>query len=406
MAIGSFIGGFAKRGSQDIEDIKKSNRELIDFSIQTWVQEGLSQIKSRTEKRRETDKLVDALESHFTPEQVGVLLKQGDAQRVLTHVQELSDAGQAIKPDEIVSVSGDFSETGLTYADVIDRYMGNVRNGSDSTTALMEATGGASGNYMKKRVKAFESAFGMSINELMGSALQDIEYGNLPTGTINTLNPVAKAQADEIISSPKKTLTTTTEGDFFETATLAVGGTSLITPDGRRISDFDTPKLRYLAKQEADRAGIRYENLRKIIDPETGKKYTHGKAKKITNDEIYDYFRKNHTEATPQFIRDGNQPPATTGGGASGGGASTQTQQALTSSGSSATQGLPYQVFNNDTTKDAVMERVKNNLMSLKKGPDRTMFLTLANGRLQSLGLSKKEIEGLLAQYYRMANRK
>jgi hypothetical protein len=34
------------------------------------------------------------------------------------------------------------------------------------------------------------------------------------------------------------------------------------------------------------------------------------------------------------------------------------------------------------------------------------MFLTLANGRLQSLGLSKKEIEGLLAQYYRMANRK
>ncbi len=164
MAIGSFIGGFAKRGSQDIEDIKKSNRELIDFSIQTWVQEGLSQIKSRTEKRRETDKLVKALESHFTPEQVGVLLKQGDGQRVLTHVQELSEAGQPIKPDEIVSVSGDFSETGLTYADVIDRYMGSVRNGSDSATALMEATGGASGNYMKKRVKAFESAFGMSIN--------------------------------------------------------------------------------------------------------------------------------------------------------------------------------------------------------------------------------------------------
>jgi hypothetical protein len=270
MAIGSFIGGFAKRASEDLEDIKKSNRELVDFSIQTWVREGLAESKSRTQKRKETKKLVDTLKSHFSPDQVGVILKQGDGERIVQGIQTLQSQGSEIKPNEIVSFAEGYQESGLTYADIIDRYMGKVNSGVDSSTALAEATG--SSRFMKKRIQAFENAFGVPMSQLRALAQQDIIYEDMPTtGTIDFVDPVAVARAKDAIQG-----TGTTQGirnNFTSFAGKLFGGERTQTTDpitGQMVyrTTFKRDEDEVKAQLFADRANVFYADLLATNSPD------------------------------------------------------------------------------------------------------------------------------------------
>ena len=265
MKIGSFAGGFFARGRQDIEDIRESNREMVNFTVQTWVQNGLSESKSRKEKRRETDSLVKKLKSEFTPDQVGVILKQGDGDKMVNHLDTLKEQGSPVKAKEIVTFADGYEESGLTYSDIVDRYMGKVNSGVDSSTALAEATG--SSRFMKKRIQAFENAFGVPMSQLRALAQQDITYEDMPTtGNISMTNPVAVAQARDAISG--RGTTQGTRNDLAEYSVTLHNGTStrVYNPETGTTeyrTQFNKDSDRLTATRFAAQAGIEYDNFRK-----------------------------------------------------------------------------------------------------------------------------------------------
>jgi len=350
MAIGSFIGGFAKRASEDLEDIKKSNRELVDFSIQTWVQQGLAESKSRTQKRRETKKLVDTLKSHFSPDQVGVILKQGDGERIVQGIQTLQSQGSEIKPNEIVSFAEGYQESGLTYADIIDRYMGKVNSGVDSSTALAEATGNI--RYMKKRIQAFESAFGVPMSQLRALAQQDIIYEDMPTtGTIDFVDPVAVARAKDAIQG-----TGTTQGirnNFTSFAGKLFGGERTQTTDpitGQMVyrTTFKRDEDEVKAQLFADRANVYYADLLATNSPD--------KAIQLTRE----WMINNQ----PQEYKNASSNITLTSGGSQGGGS--QVVSAMTIDQILAPLTKPsFKQIRSSATKQAQINMVRRSLMTM-----------------------------------------
>ncbi len=200
LRFGKMLGGFAERGSQDIEEQRKDNQEMVNYAIQTWVTDGSDFLKTRTQKKKDTDVLVKKLENHFSPDQVGVLLNQGDAQKMSEHIDVLSKQKSEIKPDELVSMAEGYEKSGLTYAQIVERYMGKVNTGTDKDTAIMEALGPTS-KYMQKRMKAAELAFGTPMQDLRALAQQDIVYEPMPfNGTVSMTDPVAVARARKEVS--------------------------------------------------------------------------------------------------------------------------------------------------------------------------------------------------------------
>jgi len=350
MAIGSFIGGFARRASEDLEDIKKSNRELVDFSIQTWVQEGLAESKSRTQKRRETKKLVDTLESHFSPDQVGVILKQGDGERIVKGIQTLKSQGSEIKPNEIVSFAEGYQESGLTYADIIDRYMGKVNSGVDSSTALAEATG--SSRFMKKRIQAFENAFGVPMSQLRALAQQDIIYEDMPaTGTIDFVDPVAVARAKDAIQG-----TGTTQGirnNFTSFAGKLFGGERTETIDpitGQYVyrTTFKRDEDEVKAQLFADRANVFYADLLATNSPD--------KAIQLTRE----WMINNQ----PEEYKNASSNITLTSGGSQGGGSQvvpTMTQAQILAPLTSSS----FKQLRNKKDKQKQIDIVRNNLVTI-----------------------------------------
>ena len=200
LRFGQMLGGFAERGSQDIEEQRKDNQEMVNYAIQTWVTDGSDFLKTRTQKKKDTDALVAKLKSHFTPDQVGVILNQGDGERMIDHINVLNKQKSEIKPDELVSMAEGYEKSGLTYAQIVERFMGKVNTGTDKDTAIVEALGPSS-RYMQKKMKAAELAFGTPMQDLRALAQQDIVYEPMPfEGTVSMTDPVLVARAREAIS--------------------------------------------------------------------------------------------------------------------------------------------------------------------------------------------------------------
>lgn len=263
MKIGSFAGGFFSRGRQDIEDIRESNREMVNFTVQTWVQNGLAESKSRKQKRRETDALVAKLKSEFTPDQVGVILKQGDGDKMVNHLDALELQESPVKAKEIVTFADGYEESGLTYSDIVDRYMGKVNSGVDSSTALAEATG--SSRFMKKRIQAFENAFGVPMSQLRALAQQDITYEDMPTtGKIRMTDPVAVAQARDAVTGKGTTQGIKNDLEDFSVKLYNGSSTRVYNPETGTTeykTEFKRDSDKLAAKIFAAKAGIEYDNF-------------------------------------------------------------------------------------------------------------------------------------------------
>jgi hypothetical protein len=353
MKIGSFAGGFFARGRQDIEDIRESNREMVNFTVQTWVQNGLSESKSRKEKRRETDSLVKKLKSEFTPDQVGVILKQGDGDKMVNHLDTLKGQGSPVNAKEIVTFADGYEESGLTYSDIVDRYMGKVNSGVDSSTALAEATG--SSRFMKKRIQAFENAFGVPMSQLRALAQQDITYDDMPTtGNINMTNPVAVAQARDVISG--RGTTQGIKNDLVDFSIKLHGGSST------RVYDPATGTMEYrtegikrsdelIATQFAAQAGIEYDNFKRI--------------QQMTPDQAYletlNWMRKNAPDlpSTPKITQQptGGSTQQPTGGSTQ----STMTQAQILAPLTSSS----FRQLRNKKDKQQQVDMVRNNLVTM-----------------------------------------
>ena len=264
LRFGQMLGGFAERGSQDIEEQRKDNQEMVNYAIQTWVTDGSDFLKTRTQKKKDTDALVAKLKNHFTPDQVGVILNQGDGERMIDHINVLSKQKSEIKPDELVSMADGYEKSGLTYAQIVERYMGKVNTGTDKDTAIVEALGPSS-RYMQKKMKAAELAFGTSMQDLRALAQQDIVYESMPfEGTVSMTDPVAVARARAAVSG-----TGTTQGirnNFTSFAGRLFGGERTQTTDpitGQMVyrTTFKRDEDEIQAQLFADRANVYYADL-------------------------------------------------------------------------------------------------------------------------------------------------
>ena len=200
-----FAAGVAENVTETLQEERERAQKLIDDSLKTWTELGVENIKKRRSKRQENKKISDSLKGYgLSPDQVDVILRQGRSEDVLNSLATMTSRGIEIKPAEVVSFLPSYKETGRTYDQMLDDYMGKVNRGMDSSDALIDATGGKVkgtfgqdlGKIMTRRVDAFSNAFGLSAPEMRAYAMEDYEYGEGVEGRISLVDPVAKSQAE------------------------------------------------------------------------------------------------------------------------------------------------------------------------------------------------------------------
>jgi len=260
----SALGGAAKRGSEIMEEDRRSALELINSSLSNWSEMGLDMHKKRIGDQKSLQTKMKTLQGlNFTPDQVDVILDQGKIDEVITNATALENSGIAVQPAEVVSFADDYKETGRTYDDVLKRFMGSVNTGMDSSDALMEATGGsARGSFgqdlsglMKSRADAFGQAFGFDANYMRALATGDITVEDSPvTGKITITDPVAEQQAKQALAGG--TVTQGKRNSFLEQAASAYGVGLAFDQFGPRLTSGDAEDkraARVIAAQAVDK---------------------------------------------------------------------------------------------------------------------------------------------------------
>lgn len=243
----SALGGAARRGSEFLEEDRRSALELINSSLSNWSEVGLDVHKQRVSDTKALRTKMKTLEGlKFTPDQVDVILDQGKVDEVIANATALENSGIAVKPAEVVSLAGDHKDTGRTYDDVLKRFMGSVNTGMDSSDALMEATGGpVRGSFgqdlsglMKSRAKAFGDAFGFDADYMRALATGDITVEPTPvTGKITITDPIAEQSAKEALAGG--TVTQSTKNQFLQHAADKYGVGLTIDQFGVRYESGD-----------------------------------------------------------------------------------------------------------------------------------------------------------------------
>jgi len=200
-----FAAGVAENVTETLQEERERAQKLIDDSLKTWTELGVENIKKRRSKRQENKKIVESLKNYnLSPDQIDVILRQGQSENILNSLQRMSLSGIEIKPAEVVSFLPSYKETGRTYDQMLDDYMGKVNRGMDSSDALIDATGGKVkgtfgqdlGKIMTRRIDAFSNAFGLSAPEMRAYAMEDYEYGEGVEGRISLVDPTVKAQTE------------------------------------------------------------------------------------------------------------------------------------------------------------------------------------------------------------------
>ncbi len=188
-----FATGVAERGSEIIQEEFKKAEDLVDNSIKMWTEMGLPVYRARKKQRRELEQVADFLKGKgFSNDQIYTAMRQGQHKSVVDYVKkyELDTKKKFAAPmaADVISFSGDYKDTGMTMAQVLDGVMGKVNSGMGLTDAIADTTGkdmfGLTGKIMQQRAGAIQSTFGINPEEMMGLASGDFEYGEKLGGTI------------------------------------------------------------------------------------------------------------------------------------------------------------------------------------------------------------------------------
>ena len=298
----SALGGAAKRGSEIMEEDRRSALELINSSLSNWSEMGLDMHKKRIGDQKSLETKMKTLQGlNFTPDQVDVILDQGKIDEVIANATALENSGIAVQPAEVVSFADDYKETGRTYDDVLKRFMGSVNTGMDSSDALMEATGGsARGSFgqdlsglMKSRADAFGQAFGFDANYMRALATGDITVEDSPvTGKITITDPVAEQSAKQTLAGGK---VSQTQKNLFATHAAGSYGVELIINPNTGAVNYEggTNEDRLASRVLGARALDKYREFLADGVPE-------GEAQALT----YDWIESTAREAVA------NKPPA------------------------------------------------------------------------------------------------
>lgn len=204
----SFLAGAAERGSEIMQEERENTQKIVDASMKFWTETGITNYKDRKSKRKNLSMQFDTLTNNgFTSDQIEVIAREGGVEKVLSHIETMRGAGQAVKPADVVRFSPDYKDTGRTKEEILDSVMGKVNRGMDVADAIQDVTGGKRGflgqnldKVAQKRAEAFSGAFGMDMSELRALATDDITMEESPvSGQLFLKDPVAEARAEQAL---------------------------------------------------------------------------------------------------------------------------------------------------------------------------------------------------------------
>ena len=134
-----------------------------------------------------------------------LVLGTGNAQKVIDHANSYKqEYGKPLPIDEIVSLSEGHQDTGKTLDEYIDGIIGNVKQGKDLSQSIIDVqtSGEASigeklglfdkSKLINTRLETFKSISGLDMGELRALAENDLEFDELPEGTVSLPDPKKK----------------------------------------------------------------------------------------------------------------------------------------------------------------------------------------------------------------------
>lgn len=225
-----FLAGAARRGSEILQEERENAQRIAEQSMKFWTETGIDKYKERKSKRKDLSMKFGTLaQEGFSPDQIDVMARQNKIDDVLTHVDALKRSSIEVKPAEIVSMTGDYKETGRTADEVLEGFMGRVNKGMSMGDAVADLGGQKTGflgqdlgKVAKKRADAIAAGFGYDVETLRALATDDITIEDaMVTGQISLTDPVASAQARKTMSGGD--LTSTEERMFRDQALLGLG---------------------------------------------------------------------------------------------------------------------------------------------------------------------------------------
>lgn len=223
--LSAVIGGAAKRASEILEEERKEAMDTVNEQLKIWTELGLPKVRQRKELRRTKNKIFNALsDKGFSNPQIAVIMGQGKGQATLDHIQQMRNTYEKynVKPAEIVALSPDYKDTGLTKDQILENVMGKVDRGMDVSDALMDVSGQKDGTLtsilggnltgiQKRRMDAFSLAAGVDMNELRALASDSITYDQpLVTGDVKLVDPAAAARAEKSLKDSEAGLFSST----------------------------------------------------------------------------------------------------------------------------------------------------------------------------------------------------
>ena len=226
----SFIAGAAERASEIMQEERENAQKISEQSMKFWTETGIDKYKERKAKRKTLRTQFNTLtQEGFTPDQIEVIARENKTEAVLGHIDALKRSEIKVKPAEIVSMTGDYKDTGRTTDQILDGFMGKVNKGMSMGDAIADLGGEKTGflgqdlgKVAQKRADAIAAGFGYDVGTLRALATDDITVEDaMVTGRINLVDPVAAAQARKNISGGD--LTSTEERMFRDQALLGLG---------------------------------------------------------------------------------------------------------------------------------------------------------------------------------------
>ena len=195
-----------------------------------------------------------------------LVLGTGNAQKVIDHANSYKqEYGKPLPIDEIVSLSEGHKDTGRSLDEYIDGIIGNVKQGKDLSQSIIDVqtSGEASigeklglfdkSKLIKSRLETFKSISGLDMGELRALAENDLEFDELPEGTVSLPDPKKKfASVSEIKSIDRQ---------LYHIGLGATGAEELaVTDEGQTLYKTDKVDIRNEANRFAAELSIIFSN--------------------------------------------------------------------------------------------------------------------------------------------------
>ena len=233
MIRGAVLGGIAKSLSEGFKEEREEALNLATQKIKILTELGLPKARARKEALRSKKELFDKLSKDFSVPQISVIMREGKGEAVLEHIDKQRSLYKNYKlnPADIVAISPDFKDTGLTKDMVLENVMGKLNTGMSPAgamndtfgTSLTNRFGGNLGNVGKRQMESIASATGVSIAELQALASDDITKADpLVEGTVSLYDPVKAKAAQEALEPDRQGFT----ASQFLARNLASAGTN------------------------------------------------------------------------------------------------------------------------------------------------------------------------------------